>query len=121
MVRHLDKETQSPITESVCLPGAGVKRVAEKVKTIHDRSSASSSSGCTSTAVFCLSVGTNDIQKRRSEELVNNYKDMMDNIRIRGGTAVVHSILPELVPVKNGIHGPLELIPAWKGLQGIAI
>ena len=96
MVRHLDKVTQSPIKESVCLQGAGVKRVAEKVKAVHDRSSSSSSSGRTSTAVFCLSVGTNQIQKRRSEEFVNNYKDMLDNIRSRGGAAVVHSILPRV-------------------------
>ena len=101
-----------------------MKRATEKVKAIHDRSSASCSSGRISTAVFCLSVGTNEIQKR-SEELVNNYKDMLDNLRSRGGTAVVHSILPgvgvshEWQSRALGIKSRLEKITRDSGMTFI--
>ena len=57
-----------------------------------------------------------------SEELVNNYKDMLDNIRSRGGTAVVHSILPR-VGVRHewqsralGINSRLEKITRDSGM-----
>ena len=58
----------------------------------------------------------------RSEELINNYKDMMDNIGSRGGTAVVYSILPRVGASHEwhsralGINSRLERIARDSGM-----
>ena len=85
-VRYLDRAVHTRLANHACLPGAKVVNVCNKLDDIIKDSGAN--------PTVCLSVGGNDIGKRRSEALWQQYREMLDRVRERGGTPVVLGILP---------------------------
>ena len=86
MVRHLGKHTRTHIRKVVCMPGAGVTRVLGRVGEVLEEGN--------STPVVSITVGTNDVGNRRTEELVTKYRQLLDKVREKGGIPVIHGILP---------------------------
>lgn len=86
MVRHLGSATCTGVSNLVCLPGAGVGRVLEKIDGIMEDSG--------DNPIIWLSTGSNDVWKGRTEELLTQYREVLDKIRKKGGIPVVHGILP---------------------------
>ena len=85
-LRYLDRAVHTRLANHACLPGAKVVSVCNKLDDIiKDRGA---------NPTVCLSVGGNDIGKRRSEALWQQYREMLDRVRERGGTPVVLGILP---------------------------
>ena len=72
----------------VCMPGAGVKEVREEVQRRVQ--------GMERECVVVLHVGGNDVSAGRSEELVDRYEGMIDEIKESGRRCVVSGILPRV-------------------------
>ena len=70
----------------VCFPGAGVEDVSDRL----DRCMA----GEGERPIVCLSVGTNDVGRVRSEELFRRFREALGKIRDRGAVPVVCGIIP---------------------------
>ena len=88
-VRHLDSAfcaRDRKRRERVCLPGAGIGRVADRLDTCLENDG-------TKPIVF-LSAGGNDLGKVRSEELFTRFRQALERIRNKGGIPVVCGVLP---------------------------
>ena len=88
-VRYLDRtfcaKDRSRRTR-VCFPGAGVGDVSDRLVRCM--------AGEGTRPIVCLSVGTNDVGKVRSEELFRRFREALGKIRDRGAVPVVCGILP---------------------------
>ena len=70
----------------VCLPGAGVRDVAERLEGVLGGEGVA--------PTVCISAGGNDIGKVRPEELLRRYRQALERVRELGGTPVLCGILP---------------------------
>ena len=70
----------------VCLPGAGVGDVVERLDGVLRGEGVA--------PVVCISAGGNDIGRFRSEELIRRYRQALGRVRDLGGTPVLCGILP---------------------------
>lgn len=87
-VRYLDDRVLlSDVRKHVCLPGAGIGRVLDRIENIME------DKGSDPIAV-CLSAGGNDVGKRRSVELMKQYREVLEKIKSKGGVSVVCGVLP---------------------------
>lgn len=80
LCKYLGRAVLRKVRGSCCFPGAGVDQV---VDSLVDYSS-----------LVCIIVGGNDVHKHRSEELVGNYKEVLEKIMVKGGSADACGILP---------------------------
>ena len=69
-----------------CYPGAGVDDIKNSV----DDFSENASEGC----AYVVHVGTNDITKFRSEELIAKYKDLMRRLKNKSKKIIFSGIIP---------------------------
>ena len=84
LCKHLHK-TMKRRVENYSFLGAGIKRVFQTIEKISDEDS-----------VVCIVAGGNDVQKRRSEELISQYKEALERVRSHGGTAIACGIFPRM-------------------------
>lgn len=85
LCRYVGRAVRSKISGNYCFPGVGVKQVEERLEGVVDRDS-----------LVCVIVGGNDIHRRRSEELMNRYREALEKVRKQGGIPVACGILPRL-------------------------
>ena len=89
MVRYLDREfceKERKKRMRVCYPGAGVNDVKERYENVVNGSARDS--------VVVLHVGTNDVDRVRSEELMARYRCLLEKVRDSGRRCVVSGVLP---------------------------
>ena len=70
----------------VCLPGAGVRDVAERLEGVLGGEGVA--------PTVCISAGGNDIGRVRPEDLWRRYRQALGRVRDLGGTPVLCGILP---------------------------
>ena len=70
----------------MCLPGAGVGDVAERLEGVLGGEGVA--------PTVCISAGGNDIGRVRPEELWRRYRQALGRVRELGGTPVLCGILP---------------------------
>ncbi|MCP4252830.1 MAG: hypothetical protein GY775_05380 [Candidatus Scalindua sp.] len=85
-VRYLDSAMQAEVSKQVCLPGGGIRSLVGKLDSLMEDEKVS--------PIVCLSVGGNDVHRKKSEELLKEYKDMLDTIVRKRGSPVVCGIVP---------------------------
>ena len=98
LTRYLDRtfcEKERKKRVRVCFPGAGVNDVAERYERLVK--------GAARDSVVVLHVGTNDVDRVRSEELVARFRSMLEKVRESGRRCVVSGILPRC-QVGSGWH-----------------
>ena len=72
----------------VCLPGAGVDQVADRMESLL--------AGEGDNTTVCFSVGGNDVGRCRPEELVSRYRAALGRARDLGVTPVVCGVIPRV-------------------------
>lgn len=78
---------RSPTTRSRhCIPGGGVQDVIDAVNEVADQAPA--------TTTYVIHVGTNDIQKFRSEELLDKYRQMIKVYKEKSSKVILSGIIP---------------------------
>ena len=88
-IRYLDRtfcEADRKGRMSCCLPGAGVKDVADRFSRIVK--------GTGEEALVVVHVGVNDVRKVRSEELVARYRELLRKVKESGRRCIVSGVLP---------------------------
>lgn len=88
-IRYLDRafcETDRSRRMTCCLPGAGVRDVAQRYKKVVK--------GTGKEALVVVHVGVNDVGRVASEELETRYRDLLREIRQSGRRCVVSGVLP---------------------------
>ena len=88
-VRYLDRtfcEADRKGRMTCCLPGAGVKDVAERYRGIVK--------GTGKEALVVVHVGVNDVRRVRPEELVQRYRELLREVKDSGRRCVVSGVLP---------------------------
>ena len=88
-IRYLDStfcEVDRSRRMTCCLPGAGVKDVAERYRRVVE--------GTGKEAVVVVHVGVNDIGRVGSVELVARYRELLRQIRQCGRRCIVSGVLP---------------------------
>ena len=91
MVRYLDRtfcEKQRKKRMRVCFPGAGVRDVTER----YDRVVA----GSARESVVVLHVGSNDVERVRSEELIGRYRELLEKVGRSGRKCIMSGVLPRM-------------------------
>ena len=69
-----------------CFPGAGVDEVTAAVNAV--------SSQAAENTTYVIHVGTNDVQRTRSEELLEKYRTMMRTYKEKSNKVVISGVLP---------------------------
>ena len=90
-VRHLDRtfcENARERRVRMCLPGARVQDVSDRLDRLLE--------GTGNETVVVVHVGGNDVSRKRSEELVNRYRVMLEKVRSSGRTGVVCGVIPRI-------------------------
>lgn len=90
-VRYLDRtfcENARERRVRMCLPGARVQDVSDKLDRLLVETG--------SETVVVVHVGGNDVARKRSEELVNRYRVMLEKVRSSGRTGVVCGVIPRI-------------------------
>ena len=85
LCRHLGKVVRSKLSGNFYYPGAGIRKIVESLDGLVDGNSA-----------VCLVVGGNDINRRRSEELLEQYKLALEKVRRKGAPVVACGIPPRM-------------------------
>ena len=69
-----------------CIPGGGVQDVISAVNEVVDQAPA--------TTTYVIHVGTNDVQRIRSEELLDKYRQMIRTYKERSNKVILSGIIP---------------------------
>ena len=69
-----------------CIPGGGVQDVIDSVNEVTDQAPA--------TTTYVIHVGTNDIQRFRSEELLDKYRQMIKAYKEKSSKVILSGIIP---------------------------
>ena len=78
---------RSPTTRSrFCIPGGGVQDVIDSVHKVTNHASA--------TTTYVIHVGTNDVQKSKSEELLDKYRQMIRAFKAKSSNVILSGIIP---------------------------
>src|SRR5678815_5091164 len=91
MVRYLDRTFQSKNKKKrlrVCYPGARVSDIVVRIDREIDSTNVDSE--------VIVHVGTNDIGHRRSEELIADYRRLIQKMKASGRRCMISGILPRL-------------------------
>ena len=91
MIRHLDKTFQNKDRRKrmrVCFPGARVSDIVDRI----DREFVNTNADAT----VIVHVGTNDIWYKRSEELIERYRELIEKMKDSGRRCMISGILPRL-------------------------
>ena len=69
-----------------CIPGGGVQDVIDSVNEVTDQAPA--------TTTYVIHVGTNDVQRYRSEELLDKYRQMIRAFKVKSSKVILSGIIP---------------------------
>ena len=69
-----------------CIPGGGMQDVIDAVKEVTDQAPA--------TTTYVIHVGTNDVQRFRSEELLDKYRQMIRAYKVKSSNVILSGIIP---------------------------
>ena len=69
-----------------CIPGGGVQDVIDCIDEVTDQAPANTT--------YVIHVGTNDVQRYRSEELLDKYRQMIKAYKIKSSKVILSGILP---------------------------
>ena len=100
-IKYLDEtfcEADRVRRMTCCLPGVGVQDVVERYKWVVER---------TGKALVVIDVGVNDVDRVRSEELVDRYRELLREIKDSGRRCIVSGVLPRQGLETGGSHMPL--------------
>ena len=86
IVRHQDKEfcRGNRNRSRVCHPGANIRFIADRIGEIQRDDS----------EYVVVHVGTNDVGRHRSEEVIGRYRELIDRFKAGKGRLVVSGMLP---------------------------
>ena len=91
MIRYLDRTFQNKNKKKrlrVCYPGARVSDIVDRIDREIDSTNVDSE--------VIVHVGTNDIGHRRSEELIADYRRLIQKMKASGRRCMISGILPRL-------------------------
>ena len=71
-----------------CIPGAGIDDLVAARDEVTD--------GANNNTLFVLHVGTNDVQRTRSEELLQKYRDLIKEYKAKSNNILISGILPKM-------------------------
>ena len=71
-----------------CLPGAGVDDVTDVLDQVAGEATAES--------LFVIHTGTNDVQKTRSEELLDKYRRLIQQYKTKSSNIIISGVLPRI-------------------------
>ena len=69
-----------------CIPGGGVQDITDSVNEVADQAPANTT--------YVIHVGTNDIQRYRSEELLDKYRQMIKAYKVKSSKVILSGIIP---------------------------
>ena len=69
-----------------CIPGGGVQDVIDSVNVVTDQAPA--------TTTYVIHIGTNDVQRFRSEELLDKYREMIKAYKEKSSKVILSGIIP---------------------------
>ena len=69
-----------------CIPGGGVQDVIDSVNEVTDQAPANTT--------YVIHVGTNDVQRIRSEELLDKYRQMIRAYKVNSSKVILSGIIP---------------------------
>ena len=69
-----------------CIPGGGLQDVIDSVNEVADQAPASTT--------YVIHVGTNDVQRIRSEELLDKYRQMIRAFKVKSSKVILSGIIP---------------------------
>ena len=91
MVRYLDRTFQNKDRRKrmrVCYPGARVNDIVDRIDSEIEVTNVDSN--------VIVHVGTNDVGQKRSEELINSYRRLIQKMKDSGRKCMISGILPRL-------------------------
>ena len=71
-----------------CMPGGGIDDIIAAREEV--------TNGASKDALYIFHVGTNDIQKTRSEELLNKYRNLIKQYKMKSRNIIISGILPRM-------------------------
>ena len=70
------------------MPGGGIDDIIAAREEV--------TNGASKDALYIFHVGTNDIQKTRSEELLNKYRNLIKQYKMKSRNIIISGILPRM-------------------------
>lgn len=71
-----------------CMPGGGIDDIIAARDEVTD--------GANKDTLYILHVGTNDVQKTRSEELLQKYRNLIKQYKMKSNNMIISGILPRM-------------------------
>ena len=80
---------RSPKTRKrYCMPGGGINDIIAAREEVTD--------GASKDTLFIMHVGTNDVKKTRSEELLQKYRELIEQYKMKSRNIMISGILPRI-------------------------
>ena len=71
-----------------CMPGASIDEITAACDEV--------TNGATKDTLIVLHVGTNDVQKTRSEELLQKYRKLIQKYKVKSDNIIISGVLPKM-------------------------